>query len=142
MKVIKTLFPDKPLERRKKRSRQILSQNNSAQIQGMKKQNHEIFGVFQNLEMKILKIYFISKFFFFLKIYLERKIYPDFGKTQKFHDFVFSSPEFGQKSFPAGKDFDKIPFHSPISRFLCLKTLFSSYKFHHFFGNLQDKCRF
>ena len=37
MKVIKTLFPDKPLERRKKRSRQILSQNNSAQIQGMKK---------------------------------------------------------------------------------------------------------
>ena len=49
MKVIKTLFPDKPLERRKKRSRQILSQNNSAQIQGMKKQNHEILGVFQNL---------------------------------------------------------------------------------------------
>ena len=49
MKVIKTLFPDKPLERRKKRSRQILSQNNSAQIQGMKKRNHEIFGVFQNL---------------------------------------------------------------------------------------------
>ena len=37
MKVIKTLFPDKPLERRKRRSWQILSQNNSAQIQGMKK---------------------------------------------------------------------------------------------------------
>ena len=72
----------------------------------MKKQNHEIFGVWD----EILKIYFISKiFFFFGKIYLERKIYPDFGKPQKFHDFVFSSPEFGQKSFPAGKDFDKIP---------------------------------
>ena len=34
MKVIKTLFPDKPLERRKKRSRQILSQNNSVKTQG------------------------------------------------------------------------------------------------------------
>ena len=59
--------------------------------------------------MKILKIYFISKIFFFLKIYFERKFSPDFGKPQKFHDFVFSSPEFGQKSFPPGKDFDKIP---------------------------------
>ena len=49
MRFKKRFFPDKPLERRKKRSRQILSQNNSAQIQGMKKQNHEIFGVFQNL---------------------------------------------------------------------------------------------
>ena len=52
---------------------------------------------------------FHFKNFFFLKIYLERKIYPDFGKPQKFHDFVFSSPEFGQKSFPPGKDLDKIP---------------------------------
>ena len=92
MKVIKTLFPDKPLERRKKRSRQILSQNNSAQIQGMKKRNHEIFGVFQNLKKKFSKYISFQKFFFFLKIYLERKIYPDFGKPQKFHDFVFFIP--------------------------------------------------
>ena len=99
MKVIKTLFPDKPLERRKKRSRQILSQNNSAQIQGMKKQNHEIFGVFQNLEMKILKIYFISKFFFFLKIYLERKIYPDFGKTKNFMILFFHPLSLGRNLF-------------------------------------------
>ena len=67
MKFKKRLFPDKPLERRKKRSRQILSQNNSAQIQGMKKRNHEIFGVFQNLEMKILSKLFFKFFFFFEK---------------------------------------------------------------------------
>ena len=60
--------------------------------------------------MKFSKYISFQKFFFFGKIYLERKIYPDFGKPQKFHDFVFSSPEFGQKSFPAGKDFDKIWF--------------------------------
>ena len=34
MKFKKRLFPDKPLERRKKRSRQILSQNNSVKTQG------------------------------------------------------------------------------------------------------------
>ena len=58
---------------------------------------------------KFSKYISFQKFFFFLKIYFERKFSPDFGKPQKFHDFIFSSPEFGQKSFPAGKDFDKIP---------------------------------
>ena len=33
----------------------------SAQTQGMKKRNHEIFGVFQNLEMKSLKYNFQKK---------------------------------------------------------------------------------
>ena len=42
--------------------------------------------------------------FFFLKNNLERKIYPDFGKPQKFHDFVFVSTGFELKSFPPGKD--------------------------------------
>ena len=37
MKVIKTLFSRQTFGKEKKRSRQILSQNNSAQIQGMKK---------------------------------------------------------------------------------------------------------
>ena len=54
--------------------------------------------------MKFLKIYFISKIFFFLKKIIFKKSSPDFGKPQKFHDFVFSSPEFKQKSFPPEKD--------------------------------------
>ena len=29
---------------------------------------------------------------------------PDFGKPQKFHDFVFVSTGFELKSFPPGKD--------------------------------------
>ena len=37
MKVIKTLFSSETLELGKKRSQQILSQNNSVKIQGMKK---------------------------------------------------------------------------------------------------------
>ena len=41
----------------------------------------------------------------------ERKIHPDFGKGQKFNHFIFSSPEFGWKSFPAGKDFMGLSFH-------------------------------
>ena len=36
--------------------------------------------------------------------YILRIFIPDFGKPQKFHDFVFSSPEFKQKSFPPEKD--------------------------------------
>ena len=83
MKFKKRLFPDKPLGRRKKRSRQILSQNNSAQIQGMKKRNHEIFGVFQNLEMKILSKLFFKFFFFFLKKIYFRDFISRFWKTPK-----------------------------------------------------------
>ena len=70
----------------------------------MKKRNHEIFGVFQNLEMKFSKYISFQKIFFFLKKIIFKKSSPDFGKPQKFHDFVFSSPEFKQKSFPPEKD--------------------------------------
>ena len=101
MRFKKKTFSRQTFGEEKKRSRQILSQNNSAQIQGMKKRNHEIFGVFQNLEMKFLKIIFFKNFFFFLKIYFERKFSPDFGKSQ---DFVFVSTGFELKSFPPGKD--------------------------------------
>ena len=59
---------------------------------------------FSKIWDEILKIYFISKIFFFLKIYFERKFSPDFGKPQKFHDFVFVSTGFELKSFPPGKD--------------------------------------
>ena len=54
--------------------------------------------------MKFSKYISFQKFFFFLKIYFERKFSPDFGKPQKFHDLVFVSTGFGQKSFPPEKD--------------------------------------
>ena len=57
----------------------------------------------KNLERNLSQKYFISKIFFFEKI-IFKKSSPDFGKPQKFHDFVFSSPEFKQKSFPPEKD--------------------------------------
>ena len=38
------------------------------------------------------------KFFFFLEKYISGISSPDFGKPQKFHDFIFSSPEF-ERSF-------------------------------------------
>ena len=71
----------------------------SAQTQGMKKQNHEIFGFFQNLEMKSLKYIFFKKKKKIEKIIWREFSSPDFGKTQKFHDFVFSSPEFERSCF-------------------------------------------
>ena len=40
-----------------------------------------------------------------MKKIIFKKSSPDFGKPQKFHDFVFSSPEFKQKSFPPEKRF-------------------------------------
>ena len=36
--------------------------------------------------------------------YILRISSPDFGKPQKFHDFVFVSTGFELKSFPPGKD--------------------------------------
>ena len=54
--------------------------------------------------MKFSKYISFQKFFFFLKKIIFKKSSPDFGKPQKFHDFVFSSPEFKQKSFPPEKD--------------------------------------
>ena len=47
-------------------------ENHSVQTQGMKKRNHEIFGVFQKSGMKFLEIYLTSKFFFFRKIYFKK----------------------------------------------------------------------
>ena len=65
----------------------------------------KFLGFFQNLEMKFSKYISFQKFFlFFLKKIIFKKSSPDFGKPQKFHDFVFSSPEFKQKSFPPEKD--------------------------------------
>ena len=40
-----------------------------------------------------LKIIFKANFFFSREIYFQISS-PDFGKPQKFHDFVFISPEF------------------------------------------------
>ena len=108
-KLLKHFFPTNLWKGEKDHGREILSQNNSAQIQGMKKQNHEIFGV-SKIWDEILKIYFIQNFFFFLKNIFEEKNLSRFWKNPKnFMISFFSSPEFGQKSFPPGKDFDKIP---------------------------------
>ena len=65
----------------------------SAKTQGMIKRNHEIFGVFQNLEKKFSKYISFQKFFFLKKLF-SRNFIPDFGKPQKFHDFVFHPPGF------------------------------------------------
>ena len=92
MKVIKTLFPDKPLERRKKRSQQILSQNNSVKTQGMKNEIMKFLGFSKIWDENSQNIFHFKNFFFFLKIYFERKFSPDFGKPQKFHDFIFFIP--------------------------------------------------
>ena len=53
--------------------------------------------------------------------YILRIFIPDFGKPQKFHDFVFSSPEFERSCF--GREFVK----SPFQRFVGKKSFF---KFH------------
>ena len=65
MRFKKRLFSRQTFGKEKKIMVEKFSPKNFAQIQGMKKQNHEIFGVFQNLEMKFLKIIFFKNFFFF-----------------------------------------------------------------------------
>ena len=56
----------------------------SAQTQGMKKRNHEIFGGFPKSGDEISKIYFFQKKKKNLKNNLERIFIPDFGKPQNF----------------------------------------------------------
>ena len=66
----------------------------SAQTQGIKKNEIMKFLGFSKIWRKFsLKIYFQKKKIFEMK-YILRIFIPDFGKPQKFHDFVFSSPEF------------------------------------------------
>ena len=72
-----------------------------------------------------LQIIFQIFFFFFLKKYILEISSPDFGKPKKFHDFVFSSPEFGQKSFPAWKRFRQdLVYNLEFHLFPVSKTLF------------------
>ena len=66
----------------------------SAKTQGMIKRNHAILGVFQNLEKKFSKYISLQIFFFSRENIFQENFIPDFGKPQKFHDFIFSSPEF------------------------------------------------
>ena len=75
-----------------------------AKTQGKMKMTKMKSCIFSKIWKEIsLKNISFQKFFFFEKI-IFKKSSPDFGKPQKFHDFVFSSPEFKQKSFPPGKD--------------------------------------
>ena len=65
----------------------------SAQTQGMKKRNHGNFWGFPKSGDEISKnIFFSKKKKKNLKNNLERIFIPDFGKPQKFHDFVFFIP--------------------------------------------------
>ena len=82
----------------------------SAQTQGMKKNEIMKFLGFSKIWRKFsLKIYFQKKKIFEMK-YILRIFIPDFGKPQKFHDFVFSSPEFERSCF--GREFVEIVFFS------------------------------
>ena len=74
------------------------------------KRNHEIFGVFQNLEKIFSQNIFSKKKKIFEMKYILRIFIPDFGKPQKFPDFVFSSPEFERSCF--GREFVEIVFFS------------------------------
>ena len=78
--------------------------------------------------MKFLKIYFSRKKKNFEVKYILRISSPDFGKTQKFHDFVFVSTGFELKSFPAGKDFPKLSILFPVWKESKFKKHFFSFK--------------
>ena len=61
MKVIKTLFPDKPLERRLDK---FSPKTTPLKLRGNENEKMKFLG-FSKIWDKILKIYFISIFFFF-----------------------------------------------------------------------------
>ena len=93
----------------------------------MKKQNHEIFGVFQNRDRFFSpNIFFQKKKKVFEMKYILRIFIPDFGKPQKFHDFVFSSPEFERSCF--GREFVEIVFFL-LSKGLSGKSVFNNFHF-------------
>ena len=58
-------------------------------------------------------IFFKKKKIFEMK-YILRIFIPDFGKPQKFHDFVFSSPEFERSCF--GREFVESPFQRFVGK--------------------------
>ena len=57
--------------------------------------------------MKSLKYISLQKKKFEKEIYF-KNLSPDFGKPQKFHDFVFVSTGFWRKSFPPEKESSKM----------------------------------
>ena len=110
---------------------------------GMKNEIMKFLGFSKIGDRFLSQIIFKEKFFFSLKKYISRISSPDFGKPQKFHDFIFHSPGFEQKSFPAWKRFlhpEKRFLHLNLQfhLFLFKKHFFSSNKFHQFFGNIYD----
>ena len=77
----------------------------------MKKQNHEIFGVFQNLETRFKNISLQKKKKISWRNIFERDFFPDFGENTRFHFRHFHFPlGFDRNLFPPGKDFGKIWF--------------------------------
>ena len=75
--------------------------------------------------MKFSKYISFQKFFFFLKIYFERKFSPDFGKPQKFHDLVFCFLlGLGRNLFLLKKISTRFGLQFGISSFPCFKNTF------------------
>ena len=67
----------------------------SAKTQGMKKRNHEIFGVFPKSGEEIPEIYFTSKFFFFGENnWREKFLLQILENPKNFMISFFSSPGF------------------------------------------------
>ena len=67
----------------------------SAKTQGKMKMTKMKSCIFSKIWKEIsLKNISPRKFFFFLEKYILRISSPDFGKPQKFHDFIFIFPEF------------------------------------------------
>ena len=72
---------EKTLEKMKKHPAKTTGENENDE--------NEILYFLQNLERNLSQKYFISKIFFFFEKIIFKKSSPDFGKPQKFHDFVF-----------------------------------------------------
>ena len=75
----------------------------------MKKQNHEIFGVWDENSQNI---FHFKIFFFFEKYIWRKKSIPILENPKNFMILFFHPLNLGRNLFQPGKDFDKISFHS------------------------------
>ena len=115
MRFKKTFFPTNLWKGEKNDLDKFSPKTTPLKLRGNENEIMNFWGFPKSGDENSLQIIFSIFFFFFEKKYILEISSPDFGKPQKFHDFVFSSPEFGQKSFPAWKRFQNEPF-SPGER--------------------------
>ena len=76
-------------------------------------------------EENLWKIFHFKNFFFFFEKYFPEIFSPDFGTSQKFHDFVFSLLGLELKSFSPEKDFSFFGIEIEISGDFSFIRLFS-----------------